>query len=51
MLYGVGWVVGNRLECGEGYVPTQIKPYNTPPRLNSGVFGLPMGPYVPTPKF
>ena len=32
--------------------PTQPKPYNTlPPLLNSGILGLGMGPYVPTPEF
>ena len=31
--------------------PTQAKPYNTLPPLNSGILGLRMGPYVPTPKF
>ena len=31
--------------------PTQAKPYNTLPPLNSGILGLRMGLYVPTPKF
>ena len=32
--------------------PTQTKPYNTlSPPLNSGILGLRIGLYVPTPKF
>ena len=43
----VGWATGKRLT---DRLP-KVSPTTLSPLLNSGVFGLRMGPYVPSPKF
>ena len=43
----VGWATGKRLT---DRLP-KVSPTTLSPLLNSGVFGLRMGPYVPTPMF
>ena len=43
----VRWATGERLtNC-----LLKLSLITLPPRLNSGILGLRMGPYVPTPKF